>query len=33
MELAEAAKRYPLVKSAWIEFLGERPDPVFDRVE
>jgi NAD(P)H-dependent FMN reductase len=33
MELAEAAKRYPLVKTAWIEFLGERPDPVFDRVE
>jgi hypothetical protein len=27
MELAEAAKRYPLVKSAWIEFLGERPGP------
>ena len=33
LELAEAAIRYPLIKTAWIEFLGERPDPVFDRVE
>jgi chromate reductase, NAD(P)H dehydrogenase (quinone) len=33
MELAEAAKKYPQMKTAWIEFLGERPDPVFDRVE
>ena len=33
LELAEAAKHYPRMKTAWIEFLGERPDPVFDRVE
>jgi chromate reductase, NAD(P)H dehydrogenase (quinone) len=33
MDLAEAAKRYPRLKTAWIEFLGERPDPVIDRVE
>ena len=33
LELAEAAKKYPLIKTAWVEFLGERPDPVFDRVE
>jgi chromate reductase len=33
LELAEAAKKYPHIKTAWIEFLGERPDPVFDRVE
>src|SRR4030095_1916935 len=28
MDLAEAAKRYPCAKKAWIEFLGERPDPM-----
>ena len=33
LDLAEAAKKYPLIKTAWVEFLGERPDPVFDRVE
>ena len=33
LELAEAAMLYPRIKTAWIEFLGERPDPVFDRVE
>jgi chromate reductase, NAD(P)H dehydrogenase (quinone) len=33
MDLVEAAKHYPCIKSAWIEFLGERPDPVIDRVE
>ena len=31
--LAEAEKRYPSLKTAWIEFLGERPDPLIDRVE
>jgi chromate reductase len=30
MNLAEASKHYPCLKSAWIEFLGERPDPVLD---
>ena len=33
LELAEAAMLYPRIKTAWIEFLGERPDPVIDRVE
>jgi chromate reductase len=27
MDLVEAAKHYPCVKRAWIEFLGERSDP------
>ena len=30
MNLAEASKHYPCVKSAWIEFLGEQPDPALD---
>ena len=33
MDLVEAAKHYPCVKSAWVEFLGEKPDPTFDRVD
>jgi chromate reductase, NAD(P)H dehydrogenase (quinone) len=33
LNLAEAEKRYPRLKTAWIEFLGERPEPVIDRVE
>ena len=33
MDLVEAAKHYPCVKRAWVEFLGEHPDPAFDRVE
>lgn len=33
MELVEAAKHYPCMKTKWIEFLGERPDPAIDRVE
>lgn len=33
MDLVEAAKHYPCVKRAWVEFLGERPDPVTERVE
>jgi NAD(P)H-dependent FMN reductase len=33
MDLTEAAKHYPGLKKQWIEFLGERPDPVIDRVE
>jgi len=33
MDLVEAAKHYPCVKKAWVEFLGEHPDPVIDRVE
>ena len=33
LQLAEAEKRYPRMKTAWVEFLGERPDPFLDRVE
>ena len=33
MNLVEAAKHYPCVKRAWIEYLGEKPDPAIDRVE
>jgi chromate reductase, NAD(P)H dehydrogenase (quinone) len=33
LALAEAEKRYPSLKTAWIEFLGERPEPIIDRVE
>ena len=33
MDLVEAAKHYPCIRSTWIEFLGERPEPVLDRVE
>lgn len=32
LDLAEAAKHYPCIKKAWVEFLGERPDAA-DRVE
>ncbi len=31
--LVEAVKNYPCIKKAWVEFLGERPDPVTERVE
>ncbi|HMC07150.1 MAG TPA: NAD(P)H-dependent oxidoreductase [Solirubrobacterales bacterium] len=33
MDLVEASKHYPCVKTRWVEYLGERPDPVTDRVE
>jgi chromate reductase, NAD(P)H dehydrogenase (quinone) len=33
MDLAEAAKHYPCVKTAWVEFLGEHPSSPIDRVE
>jgi NAD(P)H-dependent FMN reductase len=33
MDLAEAVKHYPCAKAAWIEFLGEHPNPLIDRVE
>jgi chromate reductase, NAD(P)H dehydrogenase (quinone) len=32
MDLAEAAKHYPCVKTAWVEFLGEHPDIALERV-
>ncbi len=33
MDLVEASKHYPCAKRAWVEYLGERPDPAIDRVE
>jgi chromate reductase, NAD(P)H dehydrogenase (quinone) len=33
MNLVEAATLYPCIKKAWVEFLGEKPDPVTERVE
>jgi hypothetical protein len=33
LNLVEAAKHYPCVKKAWVEYLGERPDPAIDREE
>jgi NAD(P)H-dependent FMN reductase len=33
MDLVEASKHYPCVKRAWIEYLGEHPQPALDRVE
>ena len=33
LSLVEAAKNYPCIKKAWVEFLGEQPDPVTERVE
>lgn len=33
IDLVEAAKHYPCAKKAWIEFLGQHPDPTIDRIE
>jgi len=33
MDLVEASKHYPCVRSAWVEYLGEHPEPVIDRVQ
>jgi len=33
LSLAEAAKHYPCMKRAWVEFLGEPPEPGVDRVD
>ena len=33
LSLAEAAKHYPCIKKAWVEFLGESPGHPADRVE
>ncbi len=33
LDLVEAAKNYPCMKKAWVEFLGEKPEPAIDRVE
>jgi chromate reductase, NAD(P)H dehydrogenase (quinone) len=33
MDLVEASKHYPCVKRAWVEYLGEHPEPALDRVQ
>ena len=33
INLAEEAVNYPSIKTAWVEFLGEIPDLVTDRIE
>jgi chromate reductase, NAD(P)H dehydrogenase (quinone) len=33
MDQVEASKHYPCVKRAWVEYLGEHPEPSLDRVE
>jgi chromate reductase, NAD(P)H dehydrogenase (quinone) len=33
MDLVEASKHYPCVKSALVEYLGEHPEPAIDRVQ
>ena len=33
MDLVEASTHYPCVKRAWVEYLGEHPEPALDRVE
>lgn len=33
LDLAEAARNYPCLKKAWVEYLGEPPDMPEDRVE
>jgi chromate reductase, NAD(P)H dehydrogenase (quinone) len=33
MALVEASRNYPCIKTAWIEHLGEHPEPAIDRVQ
>src|SRR5687768_4673111 len=33
LQSVEAAKHYPMMKTQWAEFLGEKPDAATDRVE
>lgn len=33
MDSTEASKHYPCIKRAWVEYLGEHPEPAIDRVE
>jgi chromate reductase, NAD(P)H dehydrogenase (quinone) len=33
MDLVEASVHYPCAKRAWVEYLGEHPDPSLDRVQ
>jgi NAD(P)H-dependent FMN reductase len=33
LDLVEATKHYPKIKKVWVEFLGEHPDAMTDRIE
>jgi NAD(P)H-dependent FMN reductase len=33
VDLVEAATHYPCIKKEWVEYLGQQPDPLIDRVE
>jgi chromate reductase len=33
VDVVEAHKHYPCVKKAWVEYLGEHPEPAIDRVQ
>ena len=33
MDLVEASKHYPCVKTLWVEYLGEQPQPTLDRMQ
>ena len=33
MDSVEAQKHYPCIKRAWVEYLGEHPEPAIDRVQ
>jgi NAD(P)H-dependent FMN reductase len=33
MNSVEASKHYPCVKRAWVEYLGQQPEPAIDRVQ
>ena len=33
MDTVEASKHYPCIKRAWVEYLGEHPEPAIDRVQ
>ena len=33
LSLVEASRHYPCIKRAWVEYLGEHPQPGIDRVE
>ena len=33
MDSVEANKHYPCAKKAWVEYLGEQPEPAIDRVQ
>ena len=33
LDSVEASKHYPCVKRAWVEYLGEHPEPAIDRMQ